>query len=64
MISISSTSQHLQQGLTNPEYMRVLNKSYPTKRKDSKGMKLKARFEARITFAEKLTTSGSLLSIF
>ena len=29
----------LQQGLTNPEYLRVLNKSYPTKRKDSKGMK-------------------------
>ena len=28
----------LQQGLTNPEYLRVLNKSYPTKRKDSKGM--------------------------
>jgi hypothetical protein len=38
MTLISSTSQILQQGLTNPEYLRVLNKSYPTKRKDSKGM--------------------------
>jgi hypothetical protein len=38
MTSISSTSQNLQQGLENPEYLRVLNKSYPTERKDSKGM--------------------------
>ena len=37
--SISSTSQNLQQGLTNPEYLKVHNKSYPTKRKDFKGMK-------------------------
>ena len=44
--------------------MRVLNKTYSTKRKDSKDVKLKGRFEARITFAEKLTTSESLLSMF
>ena len=36
--SLSAAGVHLQQGLTNPEYLRVLNKTYPTKRKDSKGM--------------------------
>jgi hypothetical protein len=36
---INSTSQNLQQGLTNPEYLKVLNKTYLTKRKDSMGMK-------------------------
>jgi hypothetical protein len=54
----------MQQGSTNPEYLRVLNKSYPTKRKDSKGMQFKGKLEARIAFAEKLTISGSLLSMF
>jgi len=39
MTSISNMSQNLQHGLTNPEYLRVLNKSYPPKRKYSKGMK-------------------------
>ena len=62
MTSTSSTNQNLQQGLTNPKYLRVLNNSYPTKRKDSKGMQAKGKLEARITFVEKLTTSGSLLS--
>jgi hypothetical protein len=38
MTLINTTSQNLQQGLTNPEYLRVLNKSYLTKKKDSKGM--------------------------
>ena len=64
MTSISSSSQNLQQELTNPEYMRVLNKSYPTKEKTPRVCWLKGKAEARITFAEKLTTSGSLLSIF
>ena len=50
--------------LTNPEYLRVLNKSYPTKRKDSKGMQAYRKFEVRLTFIEKLTISGSLLSMF
>jgi hypothetical protein len=54
MTSISSPSQNLQQELTNPEYLRVLNKSYPTKRKDSKGMQaLKEKFEARSNFCRK-----------
>jgi phosphodiesterase/alkaline phosphatase D-like protein len=35
-------------------YLRVLNKSYPTKRKDSKGMQaLKEKFEARSNFCRK-----------
>jgi hypothetical protein len=38
MTSVNSTSQHLQQGLSNPEYSIVLRKTYPTKRKDSKDM--------------------------
>jgi hypothetical protein len=38
MWPISSTSQYLQQELTNPEYSIVLRKTYPTKRKDSKDM--------------------------
>ena len=45
MTSISCTSQNLQQGLTNPKYLKVLNKSYPTKRKDSKGMLALGKFE-------------------
>jgi len=36
--TLSVAGVHLQQGLTNPEYLRVLNKTYPTKRKDTKGM--------------------------
>jgi hypothetical protein len=38
MTPVNSTSQYLQQGLTNPEYSIVLCKTYPTKRKDSKDM--------------------------
>jgi hypothetical protein len=38
MTSVNSTSQYLQQVLTNPEYSIVLRKIYPTKRKDSKDM--------------------------
>ena len=64
MTSISSTSQNLQQGLTNPKYLRVDNKSYPTKEKTPRASRLKGKFEARITFAEKLIISGSLLSMF
>jgi hypothetical protein len=53
---ISSTSQYLQQGLTNPEYSIVLRKTYPTKRKDSKDMlalREVVELEKR-SFAEKL----------
>jgi hypothetical protein len=52
----SSTSQHLQQGLTNPEYSIVLHKTYPTKRKDSKDMLVlrKAVELEKRSFAEKL----------
>jgi hypothetical protein len=52
----SSTSQHLQQGLTNPEYSIVLRKTYPTKRKDAKDMlalREVVELEKR-SFAEKL----------
>jgi hypothetical protein len=38
MTPVNSTSQYLQQGLTNPEYSIVLRKTYPTKGKDSKDM--------------------------
>ena len=38
MTLINSVSQNLQQELTNPEYLRVLNKSYSTKTKDTKDM--------------------------
>ena len=64
MTLISSISQNLQQGLTNPEYLRLLNKTYPTKEKTPRVCKLIGKFEARITFAEKLTISGFLLSMF
>ena len=64
MTSINSISQILQQGLTNPEYLRILNKSYPTKRKDSKGMLVsKESLKQELLFVEKLTISGSLLSM-
>ena len=64
MTSISNSSQILQHGLTNPEYLMVLNKSYSTKRKTPREYRLKGDVETRITFAEKLTISGSLLSMF
>jgi hypothetical protein len=64
MTAISSRSQILQQGLINPEYLRVLNKSARLKEKTPRACWIKGKFEERITFAEKLTTSGSLLSIF
>jgi hypothetical protein len=45
--------------------LRILNKSYPTKRKDFKDMQaLKKSVKQEVTFVEKLTMSGSLLSIF
>ena len=51
----SSISQNLQQGLTNPEYMRVLNKTYSTKEKTPRVCRLKGYKrvyqESRITFA-------------
>jgi hypothetical protein len=56
MTSVNSTSQYLQQGLTNPEYSIVLRKTYPTKRKDSKDM-LALREVVELekeSFAEKL----------
>jgi hypothetical protein len=65
MTLISSTSQNLQQGLTNPKYLRVINKTYLTKRKYSKGHEgLKERLKQEVTFGEKLTMSESLLSMF
>jgi hypothetical protein len=64
MTSTNSTSQNPQQRLTNPEYLRVLNKSYPNK-KDSKGMLAeKESLKQEVTFAEDLTMSRSLLSTF
>jgi hypothetical protein len=56
MTSVNSTSQYLQQGLTNPEYSIVLRKTYPTKRKDYKDMlalREVVELENR-SFAEKL----------
>jgi len=51
--SLSSARVHLQQGLTNPEYLRVLNKSYPTKRKDSKGMQASRKVGSKKNFCRK-----------
>jgi hypothetical protein len=56
MILVNSTSQYLQQGLTNPEYSIVLCKTYPMKGKDSKDMldlREVVELEKR-SFAEKL----------
>jgi DNA-binding transcriptional regulator YiaG len=67
MTSVNSTSQYLQQELTNPEYSIVLRKTYPTKRKKIvqgyAGLREVVKLEKR-SFAEKLTTSASLLSNF
>jgi hypothetical protein len=44
--------------------LRVLNKLTQVKEKTPRACWIKGKFEARKTFAEKLTTSGSLLSMF
>jgi hypothetical protein len=67
MTPVNSTSQYLQQGLTNPEYSIVLRKTYPTKRKDSKDMlalREVVELEKRSFAKKSFTISGSLLSIF
>jgi hypothetical protein len=56
MTLVNSTSQYLQQGLTNSKYSTVLCKTYPTKGKDSKDMlalREVVELEKR-SFAEKL----------
>jgi hypothetical protein len=66
MTSVNSTSQYLQQELTNPEYSIVLRKTYAMKREDSKDM-LALREVVELekkSFIEKLTTSEPLLLMF
>jgi hypothetical protein len=61
---------HLQQhGFENPEYGVYFRRSYPSKEKTLKDMLAfknqgKAYQESKTLFAEKLTISGSLKSIF
>ena len=65
MTSISSTSQNLQQGFNKPWVHEGTQQVLPSQNKRLQGHAgLKERLKQEVTFAKKLTMSGSLLLMF